>query len=203
MCGGFMTKTKLFLVPAVLVLAGLTTACGSNADTAEAAAPSEAAPAAAVDAAASAPATEDAASASPAATVEAAAASVPAPAAATVAALPLRRGYYVRSETPCNRASRADVFSLVTRTGTNLNCTFKKIEQTGATTYRVTEECSDGGAAWGREAGTETSTSTYEIPNETSYRVTYEGGSEASARYCAQSSMSDDYRDNDISDVIR
>ncbi len=201
--GGFMTTTKLFLVPAVLVLAGLTIACGSNADTAEAAAPSEAASAAALDAGAEGPATQDTESASSAVTVETAAASVPAPAAATVAVLPLKRGYYVRSETPCNQASRADVFSLVTRTGTNLNCTFKKIEQTGATTYRVTEECSDGGAAWGRENGTETSTSIYEIPNETSYKVTYEGGYEASARYCAQSSMSPGYRDNDISDVIR
>lgn len=201
--GAFMTKTKLFLVPAVFVLAGLTTACGSNTDTAEAAAPSEAAPAAALGAASKAPATENAASAPSAATVETVAVSVPAPADATVTALPLKRGYYVRAGTPCNQASRADVFALVTRTGTNLNCTFKKIEKAGATTYRVTEECSDGGAAWGRAEGTETSTSTYEISNETSYKVTYEGGSDASARYCAQSSMSDEYNDNDISDVIR
>jgi hypothetical protein len=199
MLGDFMTTTKLFLVPAILVLAGLTTACGSNTDTAEAVAPSESATSVALDVAAEAPLTEDAASASSATAVETAAASVP----ATVVTLPLRRGYYVRSETPCNQASRADVFSLVTRTGTNLNCTFKKIEQTGATTYSVTEECSDGGAAWGRADGTETSTSTYEIPNETTYKVTYEGGYEASARYCAQSSMSPGYRDNDISDVIR
>ncbi|AMY68620.1 hypothetical protein AKL17_2p0020 (plasmid) [Frigidibacter mobilis] len=121
----------------------------------------------------------------------------------TVEALPLKRGYYVRSGTPCNRASRADVFSLVTRKGMNLNCTFKKIEKTGATTYRVTQECSSSGAAWGRPDEIETSTDTYEIPNETSYNVTYDGGYQASARYCAQSSMSPEYRSNDISDLIK
>lgn len=182
----------------VILLAGLTTACGENAAaTAENAAAAEAPRNAAASTVA-----EDAGSAAPAAAVETAA-SAPAPATTTVAALPLRRGYYVRAETPCNRASRADVLALVTRTGTNLNCTFKQIEKTGATTYRVTEECSDGGAAWGREDGTETSTVTYEIPNETSFTTKYDGGYESSARYCAQSSMSPDYRDNDISDAIR
>ncbi|MFT4012388.1 MAG: hypothetical protein QM682_03090 [Paracoccus sp. (in: a-proteobacteria)] len=120
-----------------------------------------------------------------------------------VQTLPLKRGYYVRAETPCNRASRADVFSLVTRTGTSLNCAFKKIEKTGATTYRVTQECSDGGAAWGRPNEIETRVDTYQIPNNTSYKVTYEDGSETKARYCAQSSMSREYRNNDISDLIK
>jgi hypothetical protein len=120
-----------------------------------------------------------------------------------VQALPLKRGYYVRAETPCNRVSRADIFSLVTRTGMNLDCTFKKIEKTGATTYRVTQECSHGGAAWGRPDEIETSTDTYQILNETSYKVTYQDGYEASARYCAQSSMPPEYRNNDISDLIK
>lgn len=195
-----MTKTKPFLVP-VILMAGLVAACGqgtANAENEAAQAPeTQTLPENAVAPDASANAAE-AANPAPAETT---AAPAPEAAASTVSALPLKRGYYVRAETPCNRASRADVFSLLTRTGTNLNCTFKKIERTGATTYRVTEECSHGGAAWGRPDETETTTSTYEIPNETSYRVTYEGGSEASARYCAQSSMGPEYRDNDISDV--
>lgn len=188
------------MVSAIL-LAGLTTACGENAAAiAENAAAAEASHSNAAPASAAADETAPA----PAAVVETAAASVPAPATpATVAALPLKRGYYVRSETPCNQASRADVFSLVTRTGMNLNCTFQKIEQTGPTTYRVTQECAGEGAAWGRDSEVEGSTDTYEIPNETSYRVTYAGGYEASARYCAQSSMSAEYRGNDISDAIR
>lgn len=199
--GGCMTRTNPFIVSAIL-LAGLA-ACGQNRPTAEAETKDAAETQALAENAAVSTVAEDAGNTAPAAAVETAAASVPVPAPATVETLPLKRGYYVRSETPCNRASRADVFSLVTRTGTNLNCKFKKIEKTGTTTYRVTEECSDGGAAWGREDGTETSTATYEIPNETSYKVTYEGGYEASARYCAQSSMSAEYRDNDIDDVTR
>lgn len=117
--------------------------------------------------------------------------------------LPLRRGYYVRAETPCGEASRADVFALLTRTGTNLNCRFERIERTGATTYRVTELCSDGGAGWGRDEQAEPATSIYEIPDERRFTVTYDGGSQVSARHCEQADMPDDYRDNDIGDLIR
>ncbi|WP_139181699.1 hypothetical protein [Edaphosphingomonas haloaromaticamans] len=196
-----MIRTSPLIVSATL-LAGLA-ACGQNAATAEAETENAAGAQVLVQNAVASTVAEDAGNTGPVAALETAAASVPAPATTTVATLPLRRGYYVRSETPCNQASRADVFSLVTRTGMNLNCTFKKIEKTGATTFRVTQECADEGAAWGRGDGTETSTDTYEIPNETSYKVTYEGGYESSARYCAQSSMSPEYRDNDISDVMR
>ena len=95
------------------------------------------------------------------------------------------------------------MFSLVTRTGMNLDCTFKRIERAGATTYRVTEECSYGGAAWGQEDQVETFTSTYEIPDGASYTVTSEDGYQTSARHCEQSAMSPEYRDNDIGDLIR
>lgn len=105
---------------------------------------------------------------------------------ATVASLPLRSGHYVNAQAPCDEAGSWARVALVSQTGMNLNCKFQKIEKTGATTYRVTSECSDGGAAWGREEGFETSTDTYDIPNDTSFRVTYEGGSEVSARYCAR-----------------
>lgn len=120
----------------------------------------------------------------------AAPASAPEKATATVKALPLRRGFYVSADTPCNQASNATL-RLVTREGVNWArdiCTFKKIEKTGATSYRVTDSCSD-------------EPTTYEVPNETSFTVKYEGGSESSARYCAQSTLPDPWRDNDISDI--
>lgn len=186
-----MTKTNPFLV-AVILIAGLTTACGQNAATVEDSAESTAETQALEESAAAPDETETAKTAATPAAVETAATTV-APASApektvtaTVESLPLRPGHYVRSGTPCNRASRADMVALVTRTGMSLNCTFKKIEKTGATTYRVTSECSDGGAAWGRDEGVETSTDIYEIPNDASFTVKYEGGSENSARYCAQ-----------------
>ncbi|WP_326524709.1 hypothetical protein [Sphingomonas sp.] len=177
-----MIRTNLFLAPAILVMTALTSACGQGAAEAE----TENAAETLSEAAASNGA--NVGDAAPAAAVETAPASAPAPTAETVAALPLKHGHYVNSDSPCNQASNADMAALVTPTGLSLNCTYKKIEKTG-TTYRVTSECSDGGAAWGREEGIETRTDTYEIPNETSFKVTYDGGSERSARYCAPSSL--------------
>lgn len=176
--GVSMVKTNSNLIAAML-MAGFTAACGQNAAAVENSAESTA-ETEIFDGNATAPVAE-------AVNIGAAETAAPAPAStATVEALPLRQGHYVRAETPCNRASRADLVALVSRTGMNLSCTFKKIEKTGATTYRVTSECSDGGAAWGREEGFETSTDIYDIPNDTSFTVKYEGGSESSARYCPQ-----------------
>jgi len=112
---------------------------------------------------------------------------------AVVTALPLKRGFYVTDGTPCAQASNATLL-LVTREGVNGSrdvCTFTKIEKTGATSYRVTELCSNKAA-----------TVTYDVPNETSFRVTYESSGDRSARYCAQSSLPEPWRDNDISDLI-
>jgi pyruvate/2-oxoglutarate dehydrogenase complex dihydrolipoamide acyltransferase (E2) component len=198
--GGFMTRTNPFLVSAIL-LAGLTSACGQNAATAEDgaknAATAEAMPEniTALDmpvrdeASAATPAAAETAAAS-AATKEAPAAAPAQAATATLKSLPLKRGFYVSSDTPCNQASNATL-RLVTREGINFArdiCTFRKIEKTGATSYRVTESCSGEPQA-------------YEIPNDTTFTVTYEGGSQSSARYCAQSSLPDPWRDNDISDI--
>lgn len=189
-----MAKTNPFLVP-VIVMAGLMAACGQSANgAADNAAANDAQSAAAVGA------IPDVQAAEPVAAETAPAKAEPAE---TVAALPLKRGFYVASDTPCGQASNATTL-LVSREGINGSrdrCTFKKIEKAGATTFRVTSDCSDGGAAWGREDTVETYTQTYEIPTETSFKVTYEDGSEKSSRYCAQSSMSPDFRDNDISDV--
>ncbi len=125
-------------------------------------------------------------------------------AASVVDALPLKRGFYVESSIACGQSSNATTL-LVGRdaiNGSQDSCTFKRIEKTGATSYRVTSECSEGGG-WGREEEVATYTNSYDIPDETSFKVTYEDGSDKSLRYCEQSSMSSDYRDNDISDMIR
>jgi len=191
-----MSRTNSFLV-SVTLLAGLTTACGPNAATAEDSAKNAEATEAltensaaldisASDAGAALTAEEPAAAA-------VASASAPEKVAATntVKSLPLKRGFYVASDTPCNQASNATLL-LVTREGINGSrdvCKFTKIERSGALIYRVTDSCS-------------ADTATYEIPNDTSFNVKYEGGSEKSARFCAQSSLPDPWRDNDISDII-
>lgn len=193
-----MRKTNPFLVSAVL-LAGLTAGCGQKAATAEDGSEKAAASETMSENAATlAMPVDDANTATPAAVATSAASAVAtapaaapekAVAAATVRTLPLKRGFYVASDTPCAQASNATL-RLVTREGINFSrdiCTFKKIEKTGATSYRVTESCSG-------------EPQTYEIPNDTSFTVKYEGGSD-SARYCAQSSLPDPWRDNDISDI--
>src|SRR3546814_8733928 len=79
---------------------------------------------------------------------------------------------------------------------------FKSIEKTGANSYRVTETCSEGGAAWGTEEHISTNVSTYEIPNNTSFTTKSDSGWESSARYCPQSSLPEPWRNNDIADLI-
>ena len=119
--------------------------------------------------------------------------------AATIAGLPLKRGYYVESDTPCGQASNATT-SLLRREGIGGArdfCEFKKIEPTGPNTYRVTEACGD----LQDSAPPETSTSIYTLTGDTAFTAKSEHGWERSARYCAQSPMPPDWRANDISDV--
>jgi len=162
----------------LILMAGLTGACGQKAATAQTDSGKEAAVAAAPEIAS----------------------------AAAVESLPLKRGFYVSSDTPCGRASNATL-SLLSREGFTVAgrdfCAFLKIEKTGATTYRVTEECSSGGEAWGSEEHKETQIVAWEIPNDASHsRKNENTGWESSARYCAQSSLPEPWRDNDIRDLI-
>jgi len=118
---------------------------------------------------------------------------------ATVAGLPLKHGYYVDSDTPCGQASNATT-TLLRREGIGGArdfCEFKKIEQTGPNTYRVTEACGDLQGS----APSETSTSIYTLKGDTAFTAKSEHGWDRSARYCVQSSMPPDWRANDISDV--
>ncbi len=168
---------------AIIVMAGLTAAYGQDAATAgngtERAAPSSTA-------------AEAASSAAPDEST-------------TVEALPLKRGFYVASDTPCGQASNATLL-LVRKDGINGSrdtCTFKKIEKIDATRYRAVSECSSGGAAWGREEEIETETVVYTVPDDSSFTSKSESGWEHSARYCAQSSLPESWRDNDISDLVQ
>ena len=185
-----MSKAR-FPVMSLLLAAGLT-ACGQNATTAaEGAATRSAAEPDVVE-------TPDIAAmpASPAADADAAPAQAQA---ATVAMLPLKRGYYVASDTPCSQASNATT-ALLRRDGIGGArdfCEFKKIEQAGPNIYRVTEACGD----LQDDAPPETSVTVYTLEGDTSFTSKNAHGWEHSARHCAQSSMPPDWRANDISDV--
>lgn len=193
-----MKKARSLVVP-LLLTAGLA-ACGQNAATAENAAATEGAAEAVSGGTAGITAAEASAASANQAAVPSAPKAVPAKAqSATVAALPLKRGYYVESDTPCGQASNATT-TLLRREGIGGArdfCEFKKIEQTGPNTYRVTEACGD----LQDSAPPETSTSIYTLTGDTAFTAKSEHGWERSARYCAQSSMPPDWRANDISDV--
>ncbi len=120
-------------------------------------------------------------------------------AAATIAALPLKRGYYVASDTPCGQASNATVMLLRREGigGARDFCEFKDIEQTGPNTCRVTEACGD----FQNNASPETSVTTYTLKGDAAFTSKSADGWERNARYCAQSNMPPDFRANDISDV--
>lgn len=120
---------------------------------------------------------------------------------ATVAALPLRRGYYVASDTPCAEASNATV-SLLRRDGIGGSrdfCEFRKIERTGPSTYRVTQACKDFQDSGPPEA----SVVTYTLSGDERFTSRSKHGWEYSARHCNQSSMPPDWRQNDIRDATR
>lgn len=193
-----MSQTRSLIVP-LLLAAGLA-ACGQNAATAENAAATEGAAEAVSGGTAGITAAEANTASANQAAAPSAPEAVPAKAqAATIAALPLKRGYYVESDTPCGQASNATT-TLLRREGIGGArdfCEFKKIEQTGPNTYRVTEACGD----LQDSAPPETSTSIYTITGDTAFTAKSEHGWERSARYCAQSSMPPDWRANDISDV--
>ena len=118
----------------------------------------------------------------------------------TVASLPLQRGFYVSQKTACGSASNATLM-LVTREGMNsarVIGKFRKIDRKGPTTYLVSEvhQGLDGSALGPAE------TVTYEIPNQTTFKVTNSYGS-AEYRYCAQNTLPSPWRNNDIRDIVR
>ena len=117
-----------------------------------------------------------------------------------VRSLPLKRGFYVASDTPCGQASNATL-QLLRRDGIGVareTCSFRRLEQTGPARYRVVAECRNmEGAPMG------TQVSIYDIPDDSRFSVARAPGQAYSARYCIQSSLPSPWRDNDIGELIR
>jgi hypothetical protein len=115
--------------------------------------------------------------------------------------LPLKRGFYVSSDTPCGEASNA---TLLLMHGDRINgardyCAFNAIVKMDPGRYRVTEECGEFAAPpEERSIGI----AEWEIPNDTSFTSKNESGWERNFRYCDQSSLPEDWQTADISDVI-
>lgn len=115
----------------------------------------------------------------------------PPPAQATVESLPLERGYYVSTDTACGDASRATL-ALVRGDGIS-ECDFDRIEALGGDRYRVVQACDPDGV--------EPMTVEYRLDGDRQYRMVGEHW-ESEFRYCPQPSLPEEYRDNDISDLI-
>lgn len=116
-----------------------------------------------------------------------------------VAVLPLQRGYYVASDTPCAKASNATLL-LLRRNGiggARYFCEFKRIEQTGPATYRVEEECADfqGDAP-------ETRHLQYILDNDSRFLAKEQDVVALDARYCAQAELPLEWRNTDIESEI-
>lgn len=113
--------------------------------------------------------------------------------------LPLERGYYVATDTPCRKASNATV-SLLQRGGIGGArdfCEFLKVEQMAPNTYRVTQACR---ASQG-SAPPEVSVVTYVVSGDAGFTSKSDRGWEYSARHCPQSSMPGEWRRNDVREI--
>jgi hypothetical protein len=119
------------------------------------------------------------------------------------ASLPLKRGFYVASDTPCGQASNATLQLLRRKAmgAARTLCSFAKVEQIGSTRYRVTATCKD--MTDHRDDGADTDIVTYDIPSETSFIARRANGADYSARFCEQKSLPQPWRSNDIRDLIR
>lgn len=117
-----------------------------------------------------------------------------------VDALPLKRGFYVRTDATCATASNATL-ALVRRDGIT-SCDFTRIERIDPSRYRVDQSCAVRGAPPGHEHERDTFTQDFEILSDASYRVTYDYGETVQFDFCTQDSLPEPWRDNDISDLI-
>lgn len=120
--------------------------------------------------------------------------------ATVVSELPLERGFYVRTDDTCATASSASA-AVLGRGGlfwSTSTCTFGKIEQTGATTFRVEQACGDPGGQGAPGAVAE-----WVVTDRNAFRFVDDAGWEHEARLCAQQDMPADFRDMDISALTR
>jgi hypothetical protein len=109
--------------------------------------------------------------------------------------IPLRRGYYVASDTPCGLASNATLLLLRSNGlgGSRYFCEFKDIQQMSSAVYLVEEVCTDF-----QNEGHETHRLQYTLKSSERFVSKDQNGAVHDARYCAQSELPPDWRGTDI-----
>jgi hypothetical protein len=116
----------------------------------------------------------------------------------TTHALPLQKGFYVASDTPCGEASNATL-SLLLSEGLNWAreaCQFTSIEEAGPRAWRITESCAELGSP-------ERYTQVVEWTSidDQQFRRVSDAGWVHEARRCPQADLPDPWRDTDLSDL--
>ncbi|MCQ3934796.1 hypothetical protein FBQ88_08265 [Gammaproteobacteria bacterium PRO2] len=109
--------------------------------------------------------------------------------------LPLRRGFYVSSDTACEQASNATLGLLHARglNGSRTDCVFESAEMLGKARYRIVEQCTVIGS------GERLRTSViWEVLTPESFQRTEESGWQSRMRYCEQQALPEDWREIDL-----
>lgn len=112
--------------------------------------------------------------------------------------LPLDKGFFVTTDTPCTEASNA---TLALFLGDGLNwsreaCTFTSIQQSGSRAWRVTESCSELGTGDGYVQIID-----WTSMNDRQFRRVSEAGWVHEARLCNQTELPEPWRGIDLSDL--
>jgi hypothetical protein len=105
--------------------------------------------------------------------------------------LPIKRGYYVTSDTPCGNASSA---TLSLFWGSSMDgCKVLSNKKVNDSTYSIKSKCTERGETF-------TIADTYTIISSTEYKRVNAGSSQS--RYCAQSQLPEPWRTNDIRSIL-
>ncbi|SHL98792.1 hypothetical protein SAMN05444159_7377 [Bradyrhizobium lablabi] len=116
--------------------------------------------------------------------------------AARADSVPVERGYYVRSDTPCQQASNATItlFNGISFGNAHLECRKPAIQKLADGSFQITEHCRD---TQGRGGPWTALTTTYAVPSRTEFmRMTPYG--KASFRYCKQSDLPEPWSTTDL-----
>ena len=112
-------------------------------------------------------------------------------------ALPLRSGYYVQRDTPCDKASNATItlYDGASFGTAHSECQKAVVRKLSDQAYELTQKCRDmqgQGGSW------ETSKSNYSVQSRTEFVETTRYGTFA-FRFCERSSLPDPWKSNDLS----
>jgi hypothetical protein len=121
--------------------------------------------------------------------------------AAAADSVPIKRGYYVESDTPCQHASNSSITLYDGRSfgSAHVQCRRPSIKKLADGSYQIAEQCRD---TEGRGGPWEPLTSKYVVLSPTEFTLTNSLGKETYRfRHCAQADMPDPWSTNDLRSI--